>query len=380
MTMSRRQTLALMGGGVVLAAGLGATAFARTRTPEAALAPWQAAGGYADARLNALSHAILAPNPHNQQPWLVQLVGEDEFLLHVNPDKLLPETDPFDRQITIGLGCFLEQMRIAATATGHEARIAPFPEGVPEGRLDARPVAHVRLVPGATRDLLVAAIPHRRSTKEPFDMARGVDAAMLAPFAGSRDGIETRLSADADEVAAIRDLMWQAWLVEYETPAALQESIDVMRLGRAEIEASPDGIDIGGPFLEGLMLAGLLDRESLGDPSSMGYAQGLEMYRAMIEATPAAVWLVTPDNSRHEQLRAGAAWLRLNLATTAAGLALHPVSQALQEYPEMREQHARAHAMLAPEGGVVQMLGRIGFAGPVPQTPRWSLDAKLLPT
>ena len=48
---SRRRVLALAGGGTVLAATAGAGAFALTRTPHAALAPWEAAGGYADARM-----------------------------------------------------------------------------------------------------------------------------------------------------------------------------------------------------------------------------------------------------------------------------------------------------------------------------------------
>jgi hypothetical protein len=41
--MKRRQFLALAGGGVVLAAGGGATAWLTTRTPERALQPWKAA-------------------------------------------------------------------------------------------------------------------------------------------------------------------------------------------------------------------------------------------------------------------------------------------------------------------------------------------------
>lgn len=98
--MNRRFFLKLAGGGVVLAAG-GAALFAYTRTPNAALAPWSLAGTYDDPRKNALSHAILAPNPHNRQPWIVALNGEDELTLYFDTDKQLPHTDPFDRQITI---------------------------------------------------------------------------------------------------------------------------------------------------------------------------------------------------------------------------------------------------------------------------------------
>ncbi len=52
MTLSRRKTLALLGGGIVLAAG-GGVAVAVTRQPHAALAPWSQAGSYDDPRLRA---------------------------------------------------------------------------------------------------------------------------------------------------------------------------------------------------------------------------------------------------------------------------------------------------------------------------------------
>eukprot|EP01031_Cornospumella_fuschlensis_P021307 gene21307-26110_t len=106
--MKRRQFLAVLGGGVVLAAVVASTAFLLTRRPDRALAPWTVAGmPDQEPRRRALSYAILAPNPHNRQPWLVDLGVKDQVTLYVDTTRLLPETDPHNRQITIGLGCFI---------------------------------------------------------------------------------------------------------------------------------------------------------------------------------------------------------------------------------------------------------------------------------
>ena len=105
---NRRTVLKVLGGGFILAAG-GAGAFLSTRTPTKALAPWTDAGGYTEPRKRALSYAILAPNPHNRQPWLVDLSSENLVVIWRDKEKNLPETDPFDRQLTIGMGGFLEQ-------------------------------------------------------------------------------------------------------------------------------------------------------------------------------------------------------------------------------------------------------------------------------
>ena len=98
----------------------------------------------------------------------------------------------------------------------------------------------------------------------------------------------------------------------------------------------------------------------------------------MLNATPAYAVLRTPSNSREDQIDAGRRWLRLNLTTTELGLALHPVSQALQEYPEMKMYRDTAHQMLARPGETVQMLGRLGYGPNVTATPRWPLEAKVI--
>ena len=363
---SRRRALAILGGGTILAAGAAGT-FLATRTPNAALEPWRAAGDADEPRRRALSYALLAPNPHNRQPWLVDLRKPDTVRVLRDRSKDLPETDPFDRQLTIGMGCFLEQMVIAASHTRHGVELDLFPEG-PEG-----PVADARFVAGAAEpDPLFAAIPHRRSCKEPFE-DRPPAARDVAALAGLAE-----IVTEPEAVAALRAVTWEAWKTEASTPRTLKESVDLMRIGRAEIERRPDGIDLGGPFLETLSLFGLLSREGQLDPDSFEYAEGFRIYDEMLNATPAYAVVKTQGNTRLDQIEAGRRWLRLNLATTALGLSLHPVSQALQEYEEVLPFRERVHAMLAQKGETVQMLGRLGYGPQVPPSPRWPLDEKLI--
>lgn len=376
--LSRRRFMAITGGGLILAAGAGIGGFALTRTPHAALAPWSQAGQFTEPRRFALSYAILAPNPHNLQPWMVDLSEPDVATLLADPDKRLPETDPFDRQLTIGLGCFLELMRIAASTQGYELDITLFPDGSDQNLISSQPVARVRFRQSSTpADPLFGYVLNRRSTKEPFDMTQTVDDQTIAALNPAIAGVNVAGTSHAEQVATLRTLIWEAFKVEYETPATLQESIDLMRMGKAAINATPDGIDIGGMPLEGLQRLGLISAHDLATPGTLAYQTGLDMYQDMFVATPAFIWLTTADNSRESQIAAGQAWLRLNLITTQQGLALHPVSQCLQEYPQMQAHYQHAHQLLADEGETVQMLGRLGYAAAVPPTPRWSLDEKI---
>ena len=366
MAMSRRATLGLMGGGTILAAWAALGGFVATRSPKDAVAPWSLAGGYSEPRRRALSYALLAPNPHNRQPWLVDLREEDVVVIHRDRRRDLPETDPLARQLTIGMGCFLELMIIAAAETGHTVDLDLFPKG------DDGPVAIARFKEGAEPDPLFAYALDRRSCKEPFDL-RPLPAdkiEMLAPLA--------KIITEPDRVNNLRDLTWKAYKTEVLTPRTMKESVDLMRFGKAEIESNPDGIDLGGPFLETLMLAGVLTREALLDPQSSGFREGMRIYQEMLAATPAYAAITTEGNTRRDQIAAGRRWLRLNLTTTSKGLALHPVCQALQEFPEMRAHYQRAHKMLAKPGETVQMLGRLGYGPAVSASPRWPLESRIL--
>lgn len=381
--MTNRRNFILGVGGALALVGAGA-AWRVTRMPQSADRPWQQAGNpELDPRLDAFRHAILAPNPHNMQPWLIRLIGTDQAEISCDLARRLPMTDPFDRQIVIGFGCFIELARIAATRRGLRLEVEPFPEGAGEERLDARPIARLRFVaaPGLAADPLAAVIRDRRSAKVPFDLSRPVPAEHLAALGTVGSELVRFDNAQArGEVEALRALCSSAFERELRTPRTLRESIDVLRVGSREIDANPDGIPLKGPLFEALSLLGAdRVRASGSDPQSDTTNQQIERYRQIFAQTPGFVWLTGLGNSRVHQLAAGQSYIRLNLLANQLGLGLHPVSQALQEYPEMAPLYAEARRLCrVGPGETLQMLARLGYATTVAPTPRWPLEAKLV--
>lgn len=389
---NRRHVLALLA-----AAPFGAGACSPSNLPDP-IAAWRDPGaGEADPRRFALAHAILAPNPHNRQPWLIELVGEDEFIFNVDLDRLLPATDPFDRQITLGCGAFLELFDLAARANGHVAEINLWPEGEPQPRLDSKPIAHVKLLAQETpKDPLFDQILARRTNREAFE-AREVPEDQLVSAAndaiwpwrppnvgGTADAspvltpLHIEWSRTGEQLAALRALAWNGFDRECHTPAAYQESVDLMRVGRAEIATHRDGLVLDGPMIEFARMVGLLNRATLADVENSFTKQGIEAWRPLAENAPTYAWMTSLENTRTAQIIAGRAYARFNLAATARGLAMHPWSQTLQEYPEMAELYAEAERITeAREGQTVQMLVRVGYSETVAPAPRRGLAEHL---
>ena len=127
--MKRRTLFRIAGVGGVVAATGGLSACSQAVPPEA-IADWRGpAEAQGDLRRWVLGHAILAPHSHNLQSWIVDLDEPDTIVLYCDLQRLLPETDPFSRQIMMSHGTFLELIAIAAREKGLRSEIALFPQG-----------------------------------------------------------------------------------------------------------------------------------------------------------------------------------------------------------------------------------------------------------
>ena len=378
--MKRRQFLKVLGSSAVIASPVlsGCDGGNDVADPYRV---WREAGTGETSVVRALSWALLAPNPHNRQPWQVALHGPRSATLYADPSRKLPATDPFERQITIGLGAFVELMRLAAAADGEQLQVDWFPDGSDASQLDARPVAMLTLAPGGVADPLFTAAAARRTTRGTY-AETPVEAGALEDViaaVGEIAGLRWGNTVDADPVASLNALAVRAFEREIDTDAAYLESAELMRIGEREIAENPDGIALRGAFFEWMRRLRLISHAGLRDLDGSARQTGRDLAKEL-ESGRGHVWLVSAGNSREDQVRAGAAYLRLNLAATQAGLAMQPLSQALQEYPEMAGEYAEARtAFDAGEAETVQMWARVGYAEAASAAPRWPLASRVLP-
>jgi len=399
---SRRRFIRTTAGGVVLAAtgsGVLQSCATMASTPDTAVSAWSIKTPEAEVIRWALSHAILAPNPHNLQPWLVDLSTANEMLVAIDPERLLPETDPYGRQIMIGTGAMLGLFELAAAVQGFSTSVDWIAADV-EGGMSAlqvgEPVVRVRVEDAqkstdmSKTKLLFDQIRQRHTVRAEYDPQRmpsaEFDSTLLTLKAPNQlAGVLTSVDS-ADDFKQISTWVKQAWEIELSTPDTVMESMRLLRVGRREIETHRDGIVIDSPFLVLLNKLGMFDRDNPPKPGSRNYDGQIERFNKSVDSTPGWFYITSNSNTRLDQLEIGKTFVKAQLHATALGMVMHPVSQGLQEYSEMADIYAsmtkHMESVTGQGGSTVQMLARIGYlptgADKPKPAPRRGIDAHIV--
>lgn len=391
--MDRRSFIRLVGGGVVLAAA--ASCAPAGADPRAA---WVNPGaGETDIRRKALSWAILAPNPHNMQPWLVDLTTPEQITLYIDRTRLLPVTDPFNRQIAIGCGAFLELLQRSLAALGRQSTVELFPQGEAVPLLDARPLFRLTLGGAVSIDAgpVFDAILKRRTNRNPYTeqlvstetLAKVAAAGAVTPPTSSTVSnagqppssvVFCEGTIDPARVATLKVLAYRGAEIEANTPAPHHESVERTFIGARDVAEHPWGISLDAPAMSALNAIGVLSKAKMATPGTTAFNEALKFLKAGADSARGFVWLVTPGQGRADEIAAGRAYVSANLAAARLGLAMHPWSQGLQEYATQKPVFDALHKELAPDGGRIQMLARIGYPkAEIPPAPRRGLAAQI---
>ena len=401
--MNRRSFIRVAGGGVVtraLAAGTAGLSGCSMSSdfPAATLEAWRGPGAEPDVRRWALAHAILAPNSHNRQPWLVDLSQANAITHYVDRERMLPMTDPWYRQIVVSQGTFLELLVMALRACGLAPEVQLFPQGEFKPReVDDRPVARVSWAAatnaaalvdpakGPLKDPLFGQILRRHTAKVDYDTARPVAPAVLAQLRSAMTDPDIQFggTVDAQALEPLRAICWESAKVELLTPRTVMESLKLTRVGPEEISRHRDGISINSMVPRLAASVGAFGRSNPPAEGSTGYKQMMGRFEGHSKTAMGFVWLSTPT-ARHAQsgtlrsaeVKAGRAYMRLQLKATELGLQIHPMSQAPQEFPEMKLYCDKLHQLLLGKPAsveTVQMFCRVGYCAEQQHTPRRAL-------
>ncbi len=332
---------------------------------------------FEDPRVQVLAHGVLAPNSHNLQSWKVVLEGEDSFLMYVDTDRLSPKADPPGRQVTISQGTFLEYVSVAAEELGYDADIELFPDGEygPEGspeNLGSKPVARVSLKEASgeareSRETEVSSLYTMMflpdTSRVPYRETKLLQEDVEKLEALSTENVSIVIFQEAEDVEKLGGIALRAAEVEAGLDRIQVEGSELFRPNEWQKNEFRYGFTMEGQGLPALNVHVLQSLVSLFPSMNSPEASRdsfLSQAETAVENTPAYALITSKGNSRKVQVESGVLYSRFLLTAADMGYAMQPLSQAIEEYPEMTGIYQEIHEEYAQEGETVQLLMRVG--------------------
>lgn len=368
--MNRRQIL--IGAGTLAIAGsatayLGRRQMGSMKDYNARVAAARAALAQQPNMREWIRYATLAANSHNTQAWRFRV---DARQIEILPDfaRRTPAVDPDDHHLFASLGCAVENLSLAAAASGRPGDIhfAPANEGAVVLVFDGATNA-----PALAMSTLFNAIPHRQSTRAEYD-GRSVSASDLRTLAAAAamPGVDLILITDRPQMDRVRELVLTGNSAQMADPAFVRELKTWLRFSPRQAIETGDGLfsaTSGNPTLPAWLGPRLFDMVFKAEAENKKYAR-------QIQSSAGIAVFVSALDDREHWMRAGQACQRFALQATALGLKHAFINQPV-EVASLRPDLA---ALIGLPGRRPDIVMRFGYGPAMPFSARRPVEAVMV--
>jgi hypothetical protein len=307
-----------------------------------------------------LSHASLAPSGHNTQPWTVQVIAPGHWVIGTDKQRWLPAVDPTNRETTLSIGAFLENLVTAAERLGYAIEYQVVANATTDPRL-----VDLKLRKAAVVEYPIERLEKRRTVRSDYinDLIKNEDiravtdgSRMFAYFA--RDTKPARYLAEATIEANRKQA--------YRDPAQ-EELANWIRWSKKDQERLRNGLTPAGMEVTGI--AGWYVRSFYNRDSVLKKGFRETGIKQVVErVAQGGGWLViSGETSVASLIETGRKFQRMWLKLRERGIAIHPMTQILEETT-----NTDSIAKELGIGNTPQFVLRIGYVKiyPDPVSPR----------
>jgi len=316
-----------------------------------------------------LQFAVLAPSTHNTQPWLFE-IRENSCVIYFDRSLQLPEADPKERDLYISLGCCIENLILAAKYFGMFERIEyHFKENlVGEVFLHDSTGIHDEY------EYTLSAISKRMNARGIFE-PRAVDSAfveqirrILSEEYSFEPPIKAIFTENKDDINRLAILTAQGLLLAHGKPSFRKEMSRWIHNNLSRKRDGMPGYALRMPFLLSFIIPPAIRFFNLGKLlAKLNYKS--------FSSTPLVCGFFCSEESQRVWLLLGRMAERLMLEFQSRGLQTSIFVASIEMGDLYKKVQETFHTSLRP-----QFLLCIGhMAAPQPKTPKYSVDAKLIP-
>ena len=310
-----------------------------------------------EVRSAILYHASLAPSGHNTQPWYVKVKSPNEWIISADPNRRLPAVDPNNREVMLSIGAFFENLKIAAGTFGLQTEM----EVIASDTIDPN-ILKVSLKSASSIDYPLQRISRRMTVKHGFlsDEIKKEDVKALSK---PLDGNLYYFPAGTEHANCIREGAIENFRAQTQRDDAQRELVQWLRISNKDAERYRDGLTVEGMEIRGFK--GWFVRNFVQPEDFMKSSfreQGVDQTATLTRQ--GGGWFVITSQGRTvaDLIETGRRFERMALLAREHNIAIHPMTQILEEESGKKQIAANHHASTIP-----QFLLRVGYLQRYPE-------------
>ena len=312
--------------------------------------------GIDDEGARILWYASLAPSGHNSQPWFVKVAGKGEWIIGGDPRRRLPAVDPDNRELLLSIGAFAENLSVAASAAGYDAAM----EVIAKSPGDEE-VLRVSLKKATPELIPLNGLTLRRTVKNGF-LSREIASEDVKVLSEPHGGRLFYYPRGTDHARCIQEGTVESYRVQTYRDEAQKELADWIRFSNEDARKHRDGLTTEGMEITGF--SGWFVRQFMDQGDVMGERfrkQGVDI--ATKWAAEGGGWMIITSGGSGvaDLIETGRRFERTALLARERNIALHPMTQVLEEEKGRREIASNHGADVIP-----QFVLRVGYLDKYP--------------
>jgi len=296
--------------------------------------------------------ASLAPSGHNTQPWFVHYIEPYHWIIGNDKSKWLPAVDPSQRETVLSIGAFIQNLEFAANNYGY---ICTF--NLLAATNQDEDLMEVRLhksigVPKYDTDK----IRMRRTVRSGYlaDALTKEDSAYLQ--SGETD-FSHFIPHGSKEFKWLNEQTIEANRIQAYRNAAQKELSEWIRFSSREAKRHCDGLTTAGMELDGIAgwyLRNFYQQKNVMDNKFREH--GIDKVKKQVSKSAGWLIITSKENSVAKLVETGKRLQRIFLKVRDRNIAIHPMSQILEE--EETKTQVNATIGLNEE---IQFILRLGY-------------------
>ena len=299
--------------------------------------------------------ASLAPSSHNIQNWLVGASPEKgELNIYLDRQRALPAIDPERKEPVIAIGAFTQNLIEAFESSGYRSDIALNED---KDHPLCATLSYTKAASFAPKTSAFDVFSLRHSDKSAFKK-EALPESILSKLLTEHGSAVHYYSGSGDDGSFLAETTLKAFIQQSNDQEARDELAQWLRFSDAETRERKDGLPAEQLGLSGFMKTFYYLTTNRESASGDTFAQqGIDKARTQLDGC-AGFFLVTGGEGKRAWLETGMRLEAFWLDATRAGIAIHPMSAALQERPFKQEVTERFG-----QGKSVHMILRAGLSG-----------------